>query len=85
MIWGAPGIGKSSIVHQLCNANELDFIDVRLSQLMPSETLILITHKTSMLDIVDRVIVMEKGNIIADGPKAQVLADLKRGKVKAAS
>ncbi|MEZ8194228.1 MULTISPECIES: type I secretion system permease/ATPase [Vibrio] len=57
----------------------------QLSQLMPSETLILITHKTSMLDIVDRVIVMEKGNIIADGPKAQVLADLKRGKVKAAS
>lgn len=37
MIWGAPGIGKSSIVHQLCNANELDFIDVRLSQLMPSD------------------------------------------------
>ncbi|MDN3697282.1 type I secretion system permease/ATPase [Vibrio clamense] len=57
----------------------------QLSQLMPSETLILITHKTSMLDIVDRVIVMEKGNIIADGPKTQVLADLKRGKVKAAS
>ncbi|MFA0015011.1 type I secretion system permease/ATPase [Vibrio lentus] len=57
----------------------------QLSQLLPSETLILITHKTSMLDIVDRVIVMEKGSIIADGPKAQVLSDLKQGRVRAAS
>ncbi|MEZ8783403.1 type I secretion system permease/ATPase [Vibrio splendidus] len=57
----------------------------QLNQLLPSETLILITHKTSMLDIVDRVIVMERGSIIADGPKAQVLADLKQGKVRAAS
>lgn len=57
----------------------------QLSQLKPSETLILITHKTSMLDIVDRVIVMEKGSIIADAPKAQVLNDLKQGKVRAVS
>ncbi|MEZ8368143.1 type I secretion system permease/ATPase [Vibrio splendidus] len=57
----------------------------QLNQLLPNETLILITHKTSMLDIVDRVIVMERGSIIADGPKAQVLSDLKQGKVRAAS
>ncbi|MDE1336294.1 type I secretion system permease/ATPase [Vibrio aestuarianus] len=55
----------------------------QLSQLTPSETLILITHKTSMLDIVDRVIVMEKGCVIADGPKSMVLNDLKQGKVRA--
>ena len=57
----------------------------QLAQLHKSETLILITHKTSMLDIVDRIIVMEKGSIIADGPKHQVLNDLKQGNVKAAS
>ncbi len=56
----------------------------QLGQLTANETLILITHKTSMLDIVDRVIVMEKGSIIADGPKSQVLADLRKGNVKAA-
>ncbi|MDQ2164377.1 MULTISPECIES: type I secretion system permease/ATPase [Vibrio] len=54
----------------------------QLSQLTPSETLILITHKTSMLDVVDRVIVMEKGCVIADGPKSMVLNDLKQGKVR---
>ncbi len=55
----------------------------QLKQLRSSETLMLITHKTSMLDVVDRVIVMEKGSIIADGPKEKVLNDLKQGKVRA--
>lgn len=58
-------------------------IKQQLAQLKSSETLILITHKTSMLDVVDRVIVMEKGCIIADGPKADVLNNLKQGKVRA--
>lgn len=55
----------------------------QLAQLKENETLIFITHKTAMLDIVERVIVMEKGSIIADGPKAQILNDLKHGKVRA--
>ncbi|CAE6936013.1 COG2274 ABC-type bacteriocin lantibiotic exporters [Vibrio sp. B1REV9] len=66
------------------NRSEMQ-IKHQLAQLKPSETLILITHKTSMLDVVDRVIVMEKGSIIADGPKVEVLKDLKQGKVRAAS
>ncbi|MBY7957020.1 type I secretion system permease/ATPase [Vibrio fluvialis] len=63
------------------NRSELQ-IKHQLSQLTPSETLVLITHKTTMLDVVDRVIVMEKGSIIADGPKEMVLNDLRHGKVR---
>jgi len=37
MIWGAPGIGKSSIVKQLAKNYQLDFVDVRLSQLAPTD------------------------------------------------
>jgi MoxR-like ATPase len=37
MIWGPPGIGKSSIVSQLAQANDLEFVDVRLSQLAPTD------------------------------------------------
>ena len=37
MIWGAPGIGKSSIVSQLTQKHQLDFVDVRLSQLAPTD------------------------------------------------
>lgn len=37
MIWGAPGIGKSSIVGQIALENNLEFIDLRLSQLAPTD------------------------------------------------
>ncbi len=37
MIWGAPGIGKSSIVSQVAEAQEIAFIDLRLSQLAPTD------------------------------------------------
>jgi MoxR-like ATPase len=37
MIWGAPGIGKSSIVRQLATTHQLEFIDIRLSQLAPTD------------------------------------------------
>lgn len=57
----------------------------QLSRLKSTETLILITHKTSMLDVVDRIIVMEKGLVIADGPKEQVLNELKTGKIRTVS
>lgn len=37
MIWGPPGVGKSSVVAQVAAANALDFVDVRLSQLAPTD------------------------------------------------
>lgn len=37
MIWGKAGIGKSSVVRQVAEMSQMDFIDVRLSQLMPSD------------------------------------------------
>src|SRR5690606_19509089 len=37
MIWGPPGIGKSSIVAQTAARFGLGFIDVRLSQLAPTD------------------------------------------------
>lgn len=37
MIWGAPGIGKSSIVAQAAKEHKMDFVDVRLSQLAPTD------------------------------------------------
>jgi len=37
MIWGAPGIGKSSIVAQAAASAGVEFVDVRLSQLAPTD------------------------------------------------
>ncbi len=36
-IWGAPGIGKSSIVKQIAVSQELEFLDLRLSLLDPTD------------------------------------------------
>ena len=54
----------------------------RLIDAGKDKTLILITHKASMLDMVDRLIVMDNGRLIADGPKAQVHEALRQGKLK---
>jgi ATP-binding cassette subfamily C protein LapB len=45
----------------------------RLKPAVQGKTLVLVTHKPSMLDLVDRVIVLERGRIIAQGPKDQVM------------
>ena len=37
MIWGPPGIGKSSVVSQVAQESGISFIDVRLSQLAPTD------------------------------------------------
>ncbi|PSF04654.1 type I secretion system permease/ATPase [Marinobacter fuscus] len=49
------------------------------------KTLMLITHRTSLLQLVDRLIVLDKGRLIADGPKQQILEALAQGKLKRAA
>ena len=46
--------------------------------LEPDQTLILSTHRNSTLSLVNRLVVIDRGAIVADGPKDQVLADLAR-------
>lgn len=42
----------------------------RLKEEMSDRTMIIITHRTSLLELVDRVIVIEDGKVAADGPKS---------------
>ncbi len=49
----------------------------RLKEYLKDKTLILITHKPQMLELVDRIIVLEKGKVIIDGEKRKVLEILK--------
>ncbi|MGE6650492.1 type I secretion system permease/ATPase [Shewanella colwelliana] len=42
-------------------------------------TLLLITHKMHLLNLVDRIIVLDRGHIVADGPKETVLNQLSKG------
>ena len=48
----------------------------RLAKITANKTLVLITHRPGLLDLVDRLIVVEDGKIIADGPREAVLRAL---------
>ncbi|MEO5376608.1 MAG: type I secretion system permease/ATPase [Magnetococcus sp. DMHC-6] len=41
----------------------------RLKEHVANKTLIVVTHRTSLLDLVDRVIVIDNGKVTVDGPK----------------
>jgi ATP-binding cassette subfamily C protein LapB len=56
----------------------------RLTDTLDNKTLLLFTHRTSLLHLVDRVVVMDAGKVVADGPKADILKALKGGQVGAA-
>lgn len=56
-----------------------------LTEFARDKTLILTTHKMSMLDLVDRLLVMDRGRIVADGPRDEVLAALRAGQIRGAS
>ncbi len=55
----------------------------RMKESLADKTLLLFTHRTSLLGLVDRVVIMEAGKIVADGPKAEVLKALKNGAIGA--
>ncbi len=53
----------------------------KLSQIMSGKTLVLITHRASLLSMVERIIVLDNGVIRADGPKNHILEALKSGQI----
>ena len=55
--------------------SEAEFTE-RLSRLDKTATLIVSTHRVSLLQMVDRLIVFDHGKVVADGPREEVLAAL---------
>lgn len=51
----------------------------RLFDYTRDKTLVLVTHKAPMLDLVERLIVVDEGRIVMDGPKQEILNALKSG------
>lgn len=56
----------------------------RLKPHIAGRTVVLITHRGSLLNLVNRVIVFDSGRIVADGPRAVVLEALAAGRIAAA-
>ncbi|HEU0309751.1 MAG TPA: type I secretion system permease/ATPase [Sphingomicrobium sp.] len=55
---------------------ELYFIDKLKTGLAKDQTLVVSTHRHNMLTICDRLIVIDAGKIVADGPREEVLGKL---------
>ena len=51
-------------------------LKTRLAELLPGRTLLLVTHRASLLSLVDRLIVLDFGRMVADGPREEVLRRL---------
>jgi ATP-binding cassette subfamily C protein LapB len=60
-----------------------ELFKARLAEQLDGRTLLLITHRASLLSLVDRIIVIEAGRVAADGPREKVLAALAGGKIGA--
>ena len=60
----------------LDDATELEVV-VRLRALPPDHTIVVATHRMAALEAVDRIILVDGGAIVTDGPKEKVLAALR--------
>ena len=56
----------------------------RLAADLKDKTIIIVTHRESLLSVVDTLVVMDTGKVVAAGPKELVLKALAEGKVRTA-
>ncbi|WP_457942188.1 type I secretion system permease/ATPase [Vreelandella alkaliphila] len=66
------------------NASEEAF-KANLTNVAPGKTILVVTHRTSLLSLVDRIIVMDAGKVVADGPRDTVVEALRKGQIGRAS
>ncbi len=60
-------------------------IKQNLARAMLGKTLILISHRSTLFDLADRIIVIDGGRVMADGEKQQIIDALRAGKIGKAS
>ena len=53
-----------------------------VSKTLRGKTLVLITHRASLLPLAERIIILDQGRVVADGPRAKVLEALNKGEIK---
>ena len=66
------------------NYAERQFI-AKMQEWGKGRTMVLVTHRATLLALADRLIVIDKGQVVADGPKDDVLNALAAGKIGSAA
>lgn len=81
-------VGKPSIylfdepTSAMDTGSEAELIQ-RLREEAAGRTLVLVTHRPSLLALVDRIVIVEGGRIARDGPRDKIMADLGQARVPA--
>ena len=57
----------------------------RLAAFAQGKTVLLVTHRTSLLSLIDRVIVIDNGRVVADGPRERIMQALQSGRIAKAA
>jgi ATP-binding cassette subfamily C protein LapB len=57
----------------------------RLTQYAEGKTMVIVTHRSSLIDLASRIVVMDDGRVVADGPREEVIEALRTGRVGKAS
>ncbi|MEO5348665.1 MAG: type I secretion system permease/ATPase [Magnetococcus sp. YQC-3] len=57
----------------------------RMSLALAGRTVVLVTHKASLLPLVDRVVVVDEGRVMLDGPRQEILQKMAGGPSKPAT
>jgi ATP-binding cassette subfamily C protein LapB len=52
---------------------------------MEQKTMVLVTHRVSLIDLADRMIVIDDGKVVKAGPRQEVIESLQAGRVGRAS
>ena len=60
-------------------------ITAKVTAFAQNKTVVLVTHRTSLLSMVSRVIVIDGGKIVADGPRDRIMEALASGRVAKAA
>lgn len=61
-------------------SSEQQFKD-RLRKIAAHKTVLIVTHRNSLLELATRIIVVDDGKVVADGPRDQVIQALQSGRI----
>lgn len=62
------------------NSTEKTVIE-NLRTFIEGRTMVVVTHRNALLELVDRIIVIDAGRVVADGPRDSVVAALQQGRI----
>jgi len=52
----------------------------QLNTILKDSTILVVTHRMPLLNLVDRIVVLQEGQIVEDGPKNEIIQKLNQSR-----